>query len=164
MACFFFREKLRAVNLKKKYSFNGHHTVTFERVGKSLHMISYTSSSSSSSEPSDAILTLIPKKSLWPMCLFHFIAVSGNVMVGVMWGDDLIAASNIVSINSYLTVKSVLYYSTRSIDLHDLFFIVIYCTVQLWDAQVAILIMAEKSEIYTVCKDAIDSFHNLFRA
>ena len=131
MTCFFFREKLRAVSLEKKYSFNGAHTVTFERVGESLRTISYASSSSSSSEPSDAISTLIPEKSLRPMCLFHFIVVSENVFAGVVWGDDLIAASNIVSINSYLTIKSVPYCSTGSIDLHDLFFIVIYCTVQL---------------------------------
>lgn len=94
-------------------------------------MISYASTSSSSSEPSDTISTLIAQKSLRPMCLFHFIAVSGNVLAGVVWGEDLIAASNIVSINSYLAVKSVPYRSTGSIDLHHLFVIVIYCTVQL---------------------------------
>lgn len=55
------------------------------------------------------------------MYLFHFIAVSGNVLAGVVWGEDLIAASNIVSINPYLTVKLVPYRSTGSIDLHHLF-------------------------------------------
>lgn len=56
---------------------------------------------------------------------------AGNVLAGVVWGEDLVAASNIVLINSYLIVKSVPYRSTESIDLHHLFFIVMYCTVQL---------------------------------
>lgn len=123
---------MQQVLKKKKYFFNGDHTVTFEHVGKLLRMISYASSSSSSSaEPSDSISTLITEKSLRPMSLFHFIVVSGNVLAGVVWGEDLVAASNIVSINLYLTVKSVPYRSTGSYDLHLLFVIVIYCSKQL---------------------------------
>lgn len=59
------------------------------------------------------------------MELFYFIAVPGNILAGVVWGKDLIAASNIVSINLYLIVKLISYRSTGFIDLHHLFSFVI---------------------------------------
>lgn len=65
------------------------------------------------------------------MELFYFIAVPGNVLAGVVWGEDLIVAFNIMSINPCLTVKSVSYRFTGSIDLHHLFFFVMCYTVQI---------------------------------